>query len=60
VAFRFQTYGVAPQGAAGAYLAALLAHPWVAEWQREALAETTVVEADEPSFLYRDKLAQAR
>ena len=33
VAFRFQTYGVAPAGAAGAYLAALLAHPWVAEWQ---------------------------
>jgi glutathione S-transferase len=60
VAFRFQTYGVAPQGSAGAYLAALLAHPWVADWQRDALAETTVVEADEPSFLYRDKLAQAR
>jgi glutathione S-transferase len=60
VAFRFQTYGVVPQGAAGAYLAALLAHPWVAEWQRDALAETTVVEADEPAFLYRDKLAQAR
>ena len=60
VAFRFQTYGVVPEGAAGGYLAALLAHPWLAEWQREALAETTVVEADEPAFLYRDKLARAR
>ena len=57
VAFRFQTYGVAPAGAAGAYLAALLAHPFVREWERAALAETTVVEADEPRVLYRDKLA---
>jgi glutathione S-transferase len=60
VAFRFQTYGVAPAGAAGAYLAALLAHPWVAEWQRDALAETVVVEVDEPRVLYRDKIARAR
>ena len=57
VAFRFQTYGVAPAGAAGAYLAALLAHPWLAEWQAGALAETAVVPADEPRVVYRDKLA---
>jgi glutathione S-transferase len=57
VAFRFQTYGVSPAGAAGAYLEALLTHPHVREWQRDALAETTIVEADEPRNLYRDKLA---
>ena len=56
VGFRFQTYGVVPEGAAGAYLASLLAHPWLQEWQRDALAETAVVEADEPRVLYRDKL----
>ena len=56
VAFRFQTYAVAPAGAAGAYLAALLAHPWLAEWQAGALAETAVVPADEPRVVYRDKL----
>ena len=57
VAFRFQTYDVKPGGAAGAYLEALLAHPDVREWERAALAETTIVEADEPRRLYRDKLA---
>ena len=40
VAFRFRTYGVAPAGAAGDYLAALLAHPFVREWEDAALAET--------------------
>jgi glutathione S-transferase len=59
VAFRFQTYGVAPGGAAGAYLEALLAHPDMQAWQRAALAETTIVEADEPRNLYRDKVARA-
>ncbi|MDQ6618358.1 MAG: glutathione S-transferase family protein [Pseudomonadota bacterium] len=58
VAFRFQTYGVAPQGAAGEYLAALLAHPFLREWQDGALAERTIVDADEPRLLYRDKLAR--
>jgi glutathione S-transferase len=58
VAFRFQTYAVAPAGAAGAYLAALLAQPWVREWEAAALAETTVVEADEPRAVYRDHLAR--
>ena len=57
VAFRFRTYAVAPAGAAGEYLAALLAHPWLAEWQADALAETAVVPADEPRVVYRDKLA---
>ena len=59
VAFRFRTYAVAPGGAAGAYLDALLAHPDVREWERSALAETAIVEADEPRHLYRDKLAAA-
>ena len=59
VAFRFQTYGVAPTGAAAAYLAALLAHPFLREWETAALAETTVVAADEPRLLYRDKIKVA-
>ena len=57
VAFRFQTYGVEPQGVAGDYCKALLAHPWLREWENAALAETTIVEADEPRHVYRDKLA---
>lgn len=56
VAFRFQTYDVAPAGVAGDYLRALLAHPLLREWEAAALAETTVVEADEPRLLYKDKL----
>ena len=60
VAFRFQTYDVRPDGAAGTYLAALLAHPWLQQWQRDALAETAVVDADEPRVLYRDLLARPR
>ena len=59
VAFRFQTYGVTPDGAAKTYLASLLAHPLVKEWERAALAETTIIEADEPRVVYRDKLAAA-
>jgi glutathione S-transferase len=60
VAFRFRTYDVQPAGEAGRYLQALLAHPFVREWEAAALAETEVVEADEPRLLYRDKLAAAR
>ncbi len=56
VAFRFRTYGVKPDGAAGEYLAALLAHPYMREWERAALAETEVIEADEPRIIYRDKI----
>lgn len=59
VAFRFRTYGVAPRGAAGAYVEALLAHPDLREWDAAALAETAIVEADEPRVIYRDKIAAA-
>jgi len=57
VAFRFQTYGVALPGPAGEYVQSLLAHPDVRAWERDAVAETTIIEADEPRALYRDKLA---
>ena len=61
VAFRFQTYGVEPPGEAGEYWRRLLAHPHVREWESAALAETTVIEVDEPRHIYRDKLrAQGR
>ena len=59
VAFRFQTYGVEPAGVAGEYLRALLVHPLVHEWEIAALAETTIIDADEPRILYRDKLRAA-
>jgi glutathione S-transferase len=59
VAFRYQTYGVEPAGAAGAYLRALLAHPYLREWESAALAETTIVDADEPRIVYREKLLAA-
>ena len=58
VAFRFRTYAVALPAAAGSYVEALLAHPWLREWEAAALAETVVLEADEPRILYRDKLAR--
>ena len=57
VAFRFQTYAVSPRGAAGEYLAALLAQSFVREWEAAAVAEAEVIEADEPRLLYRDKLS---
>ncbi|MEO8135068.1 MAG: glutathione S-transferase, partial [Betaproteobacteria bacterium] len=56
VGFRFRTYGVAPSGAAGKYLTALLAHPYLCEWEQAALAETEIVEADEPRIIYKDKI----
>ena len=47
VAFRFQTYGVKPEGVAGAYLATLLANPHMQEWTVAARAETeSIVEED--------------
>lgn len=46
VAFRFRTYGVAPGGAAGEYLAALLALPGMRAWERAA--------ADEPPLPHYD------
>lgn len=57
VAYRFRTYDVRPAGEAGAYLARLLAHPFMREWEAAALAETAIVEGDEPRIVYRDKLA---
>ncbi len=39
VCFRFQTYGVAPTDAAGAYMQIMLAMPAMREWQAAALAE---------------------
>ncbi|MGH8518783.1 MAG: glutathione S-transferase family protein [Panacagrimonas sp.] len=56
VAFRFRTYGVTPEQLAGDYSKSLLAHPFVREWEQAALAETAVVEADEPRHVYREKL----
>jgi glutathione S-transferase len=56
VAFRFQTYLVKPIGIAGDYLAALLAHPFVREWEAAAMAETEIIAADEPRLLYRDPI----
>src|SRR5512134_1121151 len=43
VAFRFQTYGVRPDGAAGEYLKTILAHPFVRAWEEAALAETMII-----------------
>ena len=40
VAFRFQTYAVKPEGAAGDYLATLLANPHMQEWAAAARAES--------------------
>jgi glutathione S-transferase len=57
VAFRFRTYGVSMDGVARAYLDALLTHPLMQQWEQAALAETTIIEADEPRLLYRDKIA---
>jgi glutathione S-transferase len=57
VAFRFRTYGVELAGIARAYVQSLLAHPDVMAWERDALAETTVIDADEPRYVYREKLA---
>ena len=57
VAFRLRTYGVVPAGDAGDYLQALLAHPWLREWEAAALKETAIIDADEPRVIYRDKIA---
>ena len=56
VANRFRTYDVHPAGAAGEYLAALLAHPSMREWEQAALVETETIDADEPRIIYRDKI----
>ena len=57
VAYRFRTYDVTLDGAPKTYLDTLLGHPFMQEWEQAALAETTIVDADEPRTLYRDKIA---
>jgi glutathione S-transferase len=59
VLFRFRTYGVTPKGDAAAYLQAALLHPSVREWETAALAETAIIEGDEPRVIYRDKIVAA-
>jgi glutathione S-transferase len=46
VAFRFRTYGVKPTGAAGEYLAALLALPGMREWERAAAGDERLADHD--------------
>ena len=48
---------MAPEGAAAAYLQAALLHPFAREWESAALAETAIIEGDEPRVIYRDKIA---
>jgi glutathione S-transferase len=47
VAFRFQTYGVACDGTADAYLQTLLEHPAMRRWAAAAEVESEVVESAE-------------
>ena len=47
VAFRFRTYGVSCDGAAGAYLETLLAHPAMQRWSAASEAESEVIESSE-------------
>ena len=46
VAFRFQTYGVAPRGAAGEYLRALLALPGMQEWAEGGAGDERLADHD--------------
>ena len=48
VAFRFRSYGVAPEGTAGSYLAALLELPAMREWSADAAHETERVPQFDP------------
>jgi glutathione S-transferase len=59
VAFRFRTYLVEPQGEARAYWQRLLAHPFLREWEHAALADASIIAADEPRIVYREKLRAA-
>ncbi len=47
VCFRFKTYGVKPDGAAGEYLASMLANPHMKEWEAAARAETESIPAED-------------
>jgi glutathione S-transferase len=53
VAFRFRTYGVKPAGAAGEYLAALLALPGVQEWEKGGADDERLADHD-LDLLYPD------
>jgi glutathione S-transferase len=53
VAFRFRTYGVKPAGAAGEYLAALLALPGMQEWEKGGAADERLADHD-LDLLYPD------
>jgi glutathione S-transferase len=46
VAFRFRTYGVAPAGAAGEYLAELLALPAMRQWEAEGAGDERLADHD--------------
>jgi glutathione S-transferase len=46
VAFRFRTYGVEPGGAAGEYLAALLALPGMRSWEAAAAGDERLADHD--------------
>ena len=46
VAFRFRTYGVAPGGAAGEYMAALLALPAMKEWEEGGRGDERLADHD--------------
>lgn len=45
VCFRFRTYGVEPECAAGSYLQTMLEHPLMLEWEAAARAETESIAA---------------
>jgi glutathione S-transferase len=47
VCFRFQTYAVKPDGAAGAYLATMLANPHMQAWEAAARDETESIPAED-------------
>ena len=47
VCFRFKTYGVTPDGAAGEYLTTMLANPYMKEWEAAALAESESIPAED-------------
>ena len=50
---RFTTYGIAAAGPVRDYMDAVLALPAMQEWMRDARAEATFVEADEPYRKHR-------
>lgn len=47
VVFRFRTYGFTAQGPADAWMQAMLEHPAMREWEKQAIAETAREQAHE-------------